>query len=60
LLLLIGGTPFTYYGEEIGMEDLDYDSISFEECQDNFGKMFGVNNFIILRVFVIKYLNFQA
>ncbi len=42
LCLLIGGTPFTYYGEEIGMEDLDYDSISFEQCQDAFGKTFGV------------------
>lgn len=42
LCLLLGGTPITYYGEEIGMENLDYDSISFENCQDHFSKSFGV------------------
>ena len=46
LCLLVGGTPFIYYGEEIGMEDLDINSISFEQCQDSFGKIFGVFNFL--------------
>jgi glycosidase len=43
LVLLIGGTPFTYYGEEIGMEDLKHNSITFEQCQDEFGKSLGVS-----------------
>ncbi len=42
LILLVGGTPFVYYGEEIGMEDLNESSISFEQCQDSFGKIAGV------------------
>jgi hypothetical protein len=44
LCLLLGGTSFTYYGEEIGMEDLDHRLLSFEECNDNFAKTFGVKN----------------
>ena len=43
LALLLGGTPFTYYGEELGMEDLDHGSITFEQCQDEFGKTLGVS-----------------
>lgn len=44
LNLLLGGTPLTYYGEEIGMEDLPYDALTFEESQDEFGKSYGVIN----------------
>ena len=29
------------------MEDLSYDSISYEECQDAFGKIFGVSAKVI-------------
>ena len=45
LILLVGGTPFIYYGEEVGMEDLNENSISFEQCQDSFGKISGVSKF---------------
>ena len=34
MLLLLPGTPTTYYGEELGMKDL---SITYEETQDPFG-----------------------
>jgi glycosidase len=34
LKLLLGGTPFSYYGEELGMINLGKDKISFQECQD--------------------------
>ncbi len=42
LNLLLGGTPITYYGEEIGMLDLPKDKLSYEECQDEFGIKQGV------------------
>jgi glycosidase len=42
LLLLLGGTPIVYYGEEIGMEDLPLANLKFNECQDQFGKKYGV------------------
>jgi hypothetical protein len=40
--LLIGGTPTTYYGEEIGMVDLPVDQLAFEDSQDEAGIKFGV------------------
>lgn len=42
LNLLLSGTTVTYYGEEIGMVDLGKDKISYEDCQDEFGKRMGV------------------
>jgi hypothetical protein len=42
LNLLLGGTPITYYGEEIGMLDLPKDKLSYHECQDEFGIKQGV------------------
>jgi glycosidase len=49
LCLLLGGTATTYYGEEIGMVNLKMEDLSFEDCQDDFGKKFGVRfkNFFI-------------
>ncbi|ESO88471.1 hypothetical protein LOTGIDRAFT_126021 [Lottia gigantea] len=38
LLLTLKGTPTTYYGEEIGMEEIH---VSFEDTQDPFGLRFG-------------------
>ena len=38
LLLLLPGTPFTYYGEEIGMHDVN---VSWEQTQDPAGKRWG-------------------
>lgn len=38
LLLLLPGTPVTYYGEEIGMTDVD---VSFDQTQDAAGKRAG-------------------
>ncbi|ESP00139.1 hypothetical protein LOTGIDRAFT_141370 [Lottia gigantea] len=35
LLLTLRGTPTTYYGDELGMEDLD--TISYNDTQDPFG-----------------------
>jgi len=40
--LLLGGTAVTYYGEEIGMVDIGKEKISYEECQDEYGKKQGV------------------
>ena len=34
LLLLLPGTPTTYYGEEIGMKDIE---VSYEDTQDPWG-----------------------
>jgi glycosidase len=41
----LGGTPIVYYGEEIGMEDLPKDKLTFEECQDTHGKKYGENEY---------------
>ena len=38
LLLLLPGTPTTYYGEEIGMRPIH---VSYEDTQDPHGKNFG-------------------
>lgn len=46
LYLLLGGTAVTYYGEEIGMENLPKEHLKFEDCQDESGKRHGVNNSI--------------
>ncbi|KAH9488173.1 Maltase 1 [Bulinus truncatus] len=42
LLLTLKGTPTTYYGEEIGMEDIQ---VSYEETQDPFGKNMGPDRY---------------
>lgn len=41
LNLLLGGTAIVYNGEEIGMEDLPKSLLNFDECQDEFGKRHG-------------------
>ena len=38
ILLLLPGTPTTYYGEEIGMKAI---SVSYADTQDPHGKNFG-------------------
>ena len=38
LLLTLPGTPTTYYGEEIGMNDI---VVAFEDVQDPWGKNYG-------------------
>lgn len=38
LLLLLPGTPTTYYGEEIGLEDIE---LSYDDTQDPFGRFYG-------------------
>ena len=38
LLLTLKGTPTTYYGEELGMIDIE---VSYEDTQDPFGKNMG-------------------
>ncbi|KAK7097053.1 alpha-glucosidase-like isoform X2 [Littorina saxatilis] len=38
VLLTLRGTPTTYYGEEIGMEDI---FVSYQDTQDPFGKKYG-------------------
>ncbi len=38
LLLLLPGTPTTYYGEEIGMKAIQ---VSYEDTQDPHGRNFG-------------------
>ncbi|XP_063610821.1 maltase A3-like [Penaeus indicus] len=43
LILLLPGTPVTYYGEEIGMEDV---FISWEETQDPRGLNFGPERYL--------------
>lgn len=45
LVTLIGGTCITYYGEEIGMEDLPLEMIEYEDMHDSFGRLYGVNFF---------------
>lgn len=42
LLLTLPGTPFTYYGEEIGMTGRE---ISFEETVDPYGLNFGPDRY---------------
>ena len=37
---MLGGTALIYYGEEIGMEDLPTDLLSFENSKDEFGKKY--------------------
>ncbi|XP_050405230.2 alpha-glucosidase isoform X1 [Patella vulgata] len=39
LLLTLRGTPTCYYGDELGMADVD--TISFKDTQDPYGKHFG-------------------
>nr|KAG5690792.1 hypothetical protein BaRGS_015319 [Batillaria attramentaria] len=38
LLLTLRGTPTTYYGEELGMEDI---TVSYGDTQDPYGKTYG-------------------
>ena len=38
LLLTLRGTPTTYYGDEIGMEDI---SVSYNDTQDPLGITYG-------------------
>jgi len=38
LLLTLPGTPTTYYGEELGMTDID---VSYEDTQDPYGRNLG-------------------
>ncbi|XP_064608495.1 maltase 2-like [Liolophura sinensis] len=38
LLLLLPGTPTTYYGEEIGLENIE---LSYDDTQDPFGRFYG-------------------
>jgi len=42
ITMLMTGTPVTYYGEEIGMQDV---TVTFEETQDPFGKKFGEHDY---------------
>nr|KAG5696242.1 hypothetical protein BaRGS_019944 [Batillaria attramentaria] len=42
LLLTLRGTPTTYYGEELGMEDIH---VTFQQTQDPWGKNFGPERF---------------
>uniref|UniRef100_T1JED2 alpha-glucosidase n=1 Tax=Strigamia maritima TaxID=126957 RepID=T1JED2_STRMM len=42
ITMLVTGTPVTYYGEEIGMEDVD---LSFSETKDPVGLRNGESNF---------------
>ncbi|CAL1531391.1 unnamed protein product [Lymnaea stagnalis] len=44
LLLTLKGTPTTYYGEEIGMEEI---SVSYEDTQDPFGKNMGPSRYMV-------------
>lgn len=46
LNLLLGGTSVMYYGEELGMEDLPVDMLSFEASQDEFGRKYGPIEFM--------------
>lgn len=45
LNLLVGGTAVVYNGEEIGMEDLSKDCLTFDQCMDESGKKYGVYTF---------------
>lgn len=38
LLLTLPGTPITYYGEEIGMQNIQ---VSYDDTQDPFGRNYG-------------------
>ncbi len=40
---MLGGTPLVYYGEEIGMQDLPHELLTYNDCKDEFGKKHGVN-----------------
>ncbi|KAK7097485.1 maltase 1-like isoform X2 [Littorina saxatilis] len=42
LLLTLRGTPCTYYGEEIGMQEI---KVTFEQTQDPWGKNFGPDRY---------------
>ncbi|CAD5118687.1 DgyrCDS7370 [Dimorphilus gyrociliatus] len=42
LLLTLPGTPTTYYGEEIGMQNIE---VSFEDTQDPFGRNYGKDRY---------------
>ncbi|XP_013410506.1 maltase A3 [Lingula anatina] len=43
LLMMLPGTPFTYYGEEIGMKDVQ---VPFAKTVDEFGKSFGEADYV--------------
>ncbi|KAG8232968.1 hypothetical protein J437_LFUL013580 [Ladona fulva] len=43
IILLLPGTPITYYGEEIGMEDTN---MTFDQIMDIKGKMAGQNRYL--------------
>ncbi len=42
LNLLLGGTAVVYYGEEIGMDNLPANELTFEACRDQRGIQLGV------------------
>ncbi|KAK7475311.1 hypothetical protein BaRGS_00033458 [Batillaria attramentaria] len=42
LLLTLRGTPTTYYGEELGMEDI---KVSYVDTQDPYGKRYGPDHY---------------
>jgi len=44
LVMLLGGTPVTYYGEEIGMTDTQ---VSFQQTQDPVARAFGQDNYMM-------------
>jgi len=44
LLLTLKGTPTTYYGEELGMIDIE---VSYEDTQDPFGKNMGPDRYLL-------------
>jgi glycosidase len=54
LKLLLGGTPFSYYGEELGMVNLGEDKISFQDCQD-----LAAINLVGLKFLLLKKINSQ-
>src|SRR4051794_12092854 len=42
LLITLPGTPTCYQGDELGMLDVP---VTFDECQDPYGKRFGPNHY---------------
>lgn len=42
VLLTLPGTPTCYYGDEIGLENVE---VSFDQCQDPYGKKHGPNQY---------------